>query len=156
MPKMRLSGFIEAFEEITNALEAARLEAAPIYRKMVEEWATETTKKAIANLNRPQWLLSKSMEPVVKPYKSVIWALAGVKHESKNWREPGYYVIFHESGWRPNPYWAPSAPKGFLKKAKAETAPILRAKAEEANKNIAQIITERARERHWRKRNQLE
>lgn len=148
MPKMRLSGFIEAFEEITNALEAARHAAAPIYREAVEEWAKETTKKAVENLDRPNWLLSKSMEPVVKPYKSVIWALAGVKHDSENAREPGRYVIYHESGWRPNPYWAPSAPKGFLKKAKVETAPILRAKAEKASKDIAQIITERARERH--------
>ena len=44
--KIRLSGFVEAFEGLTAALEATRNAAAPAYREAVEDWAETTTRKA--------------------------------------------------------------------------------------------------------------
>ena len=58
MSKIRINGFIEAFESMVVALEESRNKAAPLYRKAVEDWAVKTSEKARENLNRPSWLLS--------------------------------------------------------------------------------------------------
>ena len=58
MSKIRINGFIEAFERMVVALEESRNKSAPLYRKAVEDWAVKTAEKARENLNRPSWLLS--------------------------------------------------------------------------------------------------
>lgn len=138
---IELRGFIEAFRGMVEALEEARDNAAPIYREAVDVWATETTKRAKQNLNRPDWLLSKSMGSVVREYKQRgrLWSMAGVLHDGKNVRDPGRYVGYHESGWKPNGG-KPSAPPHFLRNAKQATAPILKQKVKEANAQIVKVL----------------
>ena len=64
MSKIRINGFIEAFESMVVALEESRNKAAPLYRKAVEDWAVKTAEKARENLNRPSWLLSKQLSKI--------------------------------------------------------------------------------------------
>lgn len=135
-----LHGFIDAFQTLTEGLEAMRQEAAPIFREAVETWGKETTKKAVEKLDRPTWLLSKSMDYVVREYKQngKMWSMAGVPKDGDGKRAPSYYVRFHESGWRP--YGGkPSAPPWFLTRAKAETKPILETAINRANSKF--IVT---------------
>lgn len=139
--KIRLSGFVEAFEGLTAALEATRNAAAPAYREAVEDWAETTTRKAVENLDRPHWLLSRSMTEVVKPYHGVLWALSGIKHESIDPKDPGYYVIYHEAGWRPNKG-KPSAPIHFMTRAKRETTFLLLQKVRESDQRVQKAFHE--------------
>lgn len=149
MPKMKVDGFIDAFQCIVEGLEASRKKAAPKLKKALQQWAENTAEDATAGLRRPTWLLSKSIEPKLKEYQNngKIWAIAGFKFSSKeDKRTPGYYGQFHEAGWAPHNR-KPTAPDHFLKKAKEANTPKLQKETEQALKQIDKTIAEKIRER---------
>jgi len=136
-------GLVDAFRGLTEGLEATPQESAPVFKEAVETWAKETTKKAVRNLDRPNWLLSKSMDYVVREYKQSgkTWSTAGAPKDGEGKRAPSFYVRFHESGWRP--YGGkPSAPKRFLTRVKQETKPILEDTINQANAKILKTFKE--------------
>ena len=141
MSKIRINGFIEAFERMVVALEESRNKAAPLYRKAVEDWAVKTAEKARENLNRPSWLLSKQLSKVVKMYDKdgKIWSMVGILKESSSKRDPGYYFRFHEGGWRPNGY-KPTVQERFVRRAKRETNPILDNEIAKAGKEVTDVF----------------
>ncbi len=141
MAKIRINGFIEAFERMVVALEDSRKKAAPLYRKAVEEWAVKTTEKARENLNRPSWLLSKQLSKVVRMYNKngKIWSMVGILKESSSKRDPGYYFRFHEGGWRPNGY-KPTVEERFVRRAKQKTIPILKGEIAKANQEVGDVF----------------
>lgn len=143
MPKIKLDGFIKAFSGLVAAMEETRNAAAPEYKKAAEEWAGATSRKAVELLDRPNWLLSRSISDVVKRYDKTgkIWAMAGIVKEKGGNREPAYYIRFHESGWRKGGG-KPSAPPKFLKRAKLSTTPNLIRRIEEASEGIKKVFEE--------------
>lgn len=141
MASVKLDGFIEAFRDMVTALEKTRAASAPIYRDALDDWAETTTRKAVENLDRPNWLLSRSMSHVVRRYEKCgkLWAMSGVTKDGEGARSPSSYVHFHESGWRPNGG-KPSAPKKFMARAKRSTTPILKTKIDEATKGVLAVF----------------
>ena len=154
MSKIRINGFIEAFESMVVALEESRNKAAPLYRKAVEDWAVKTAEKARENLNRPSWLLSKQLSKVVRMYDKdgKIWSMVGILKESSSKRDPGYYFRFHEGGWRPNGY-KPTVQERFVRRAKRETKPILDNEIAKASKEVTDVFKAELEKIKNRKRN---
>ena len=142
MSKIRINGFIEAFESMVFALEESRNKAAPLYRKAVEDWAVKTAEKARENLNRPSWLLSKQLSKVVRMYDKdgKIWSMVGILKESSSKRDPGYYFRFHEDGWRPNYKHKLTVEKRFVRRAKQATTPILKGEIAKASKEVTDVF----------------
>lgn len=73
----------------------------------------------MAGLNRPSWLLSRSIARKVKNYQQnqKLWAIVGVKREAVDPRDPGVYGVFHEAGWAPAGR-RPQVQKRFLRSAR--------------------------------------
>ena len=140
MSKIRVNGFIEAFESMVVALEESRNKAAPLYRKAVEDWAVKTAEKARENLNRPSWLLSKQLSKVVRMKDGKIWSMVGILKERSSKRAPGYYFRFHEGGWRPNSKHKLTVEKRFVRRAKQATLPILKGEIAKASKEVTDVF----------------
>ena len=133
-------------EGLITSLEKTYAATAPKFKKAVEEWAKATTAKSKENLNRPQWLLSRSLSQVVRKYEksSKIWALSGVTKDGKGVNDPARYVRFHESGWRPKARgggrYKPKVEPHFMRKAKEATHPLFKANVETISKEIAKTF----------------
>lgn len=118
-----VEGFIEAFEGLIESLEAASGELAPRFREALDEWGAATSARAVKNLNRPRWLLSRSIADKTRSYRGdrVFWATVGFSSprgaagRSSDPRDPENYGRYHEWNRRPG------APTRFLRGAKAAT-----------------------------------
>lgn len=144
MPKMKLDGFITAYQSIVDGMNAAKADAVPKLHKVLKDWAQNTAKDAERTLNRPTWLLSRNIASKVKEYAdgAKIWAMAGFKFSKKDdKRTPGYYGQFHEAGWLPNNR-KPKAPAHFLRTAKQKNMATLKTESEKALNGIIDTIRE--------------
>lgn len=142
--KIKVYGFYKAFNGLAKALEASRNAAAPLYEKALEQWARETSRRAVLNLNRPKWLLSRAISYKLKEYKNnkKLWAMAGFKFmDDRGPRDPGFYGQYHEAGYH-HAGVRSNAPDHFLKKAKEATKPALEEMVNNASKEFRRIFAE--------------
>ncbi len=94
------------FEAIFDALDEMRDSSTDEFRNAVDAAVEKIRDDALANLDRPNWLLSKYLKTKVRTYGDgrYLFGMAGVSRPSKekNPRDPGYYGYFHEYGYFEN------------------------------------------------------
>ena len=126
--------------QTVERLEAARETISPRLQAALERYVERVERDAIAGLNRPHWLLSRSIASKVKSYaqNQKFWASVGVKRETKELRDPGVYWKYHETGSTPDGY-RRSAPKRFLRTARDRNEEQLKKDVVEAYSEIREI-----------------
>lgn len=132
--------FCGSVESTIARLNAAREQVEPKIEEALEQYVERVERDAVAGLNRPHWLLSRSIASKMKNYRqnSKLFAIAGVKRETKEPRDPGVYWKYHESGSTPDGY-RRAAPKRFLKTAKERNFAQLEKEIGEAFAEIREI-----------------
>ena len=120
---------------------AAREEVEPKIVDALEKFVERVERDAAIGLNRPHWLLSRSIASKVKAYtkNQKYWSIVGFKRDSKDPRDPGVYGKYHEFGWAPNGR-KPTAPPRFLRKAKERNLAQLENDVDEAYQDIRDIL----------------
>lgn len=132
--------FCGSIEQTIARFNAAREEVAPKLEEALDRYVERVERDAVAGLNRPSWLLSRSIASKVKNYQQnqKLWAIVGVKRETKDPRDPGVYGKYHEYGWAPKGR-KPTAPARFLRKAKEKNIEQLEKDVSEAYEEIREI-----------------
>lgn len=132
--------FCESVAATIARFEAAREQIAPKLEEALDRFVERVERDAVAGLNRPTWLLSRSIASKVKNYRQnqKLWAIVGVKRETKDPRDPGVYGKYHEYGWAPKGR-KPTAPARFLQKAKEKNIEQLEKDVSEAYEEIREI-----------------
>lgn len=132
--------FCGSVEETAARLNAAREQVAPKIEEALDRYVERVERDAATGLNRPHWLLSRSIASKVKAYSQnrKFWAIVGAKRETKDKRDPGTYWKFHETGSAPDGY-KRKAPKRFLRTAKDRNIAQLEKDVAEAYSEILEI-----------------
>jgi len=111
--------FAEALEVLNDDLSALNEAVDVAVAEALTTFAEGAERDARAALNRPHWLLSRSIDSKVKQYRTgKTVAVLGAKRTTtgkpkKGVGDPGVYAGFHESG-------VGSAPAHFLRRGKAK------------------------------------
>lgn len=120
MARAYMDQYITKVDEFIKRLKTIQKTVEPKLERVLEKWVVDTEKDAIRILNRPNWILPKSISSKVKDYTQnhKLFAMVGFRfRERNNKRDPGYYGQFHEAGWAPIGHKV-TAPDHFLRKAK--------------------------------------
>ncbi|MBR4753133.1 MAG: hypothetical protein IK077_15375 [Thermoguttaceae bacterium] len=133
--------FCGSVAETIGRLNAAHEQVAPKIEEALERYVERVERDAVAGLNRPHWLLSRSIASKVKNYRQnqKFWAIVGPKRETKDPRDPGVYGKYHEYGWAPKGH-KTTAPARFLRKAKERNIGQLEKEVSEAFDEIRAIF----------------
>ena len=132
--------FCGSVESTIARLNAAREQVEPKIEEALDRFVERVERDAIAGLNRPHWLLSRSIASKVNVYAQnrKFWAIIGAKRETRDKRDPGVYWKYHESGSTPDGY-KRKAPKHFLRTAKERNVAQLEKDVVEAYSEIREI-----------------
>ena len=132
--------FCGSVESTIARLNAAREQVEPKIEEALERYVERVERDAVAGLNRPHWLLSRSIASKVNKYQQgqKFWAIVGPKREVKNPRDPGVYGKYYEFGWSPKNRKS-TVPPRFLRKAKERNIRQLEKDVSEAYAEIREI-----------------
>lgn len=145
--------FCGSVAETIGRLNAAHEEVSPKIEEALERYVERVERDAVAGLNRPHWLLSRSIASKIKTYRFNValgsaktpfvvqkfWAIVGAKRETKDPRDPGVYGKYHEWGWLPGTYRLLPY-RRFLRKAKDRNIGQLEKEVSEAYDEIRAIF----------------